>query len=428
MTTTKERARALVDEINSAGACSHPIRLQGETVNTAPGELRQGTLKVPCKDRRAALCPSCSRLYGADAWILVAAGLNGGKGVPEGVAGHPRLFATLTAPSFGQVHTRTTSTQRCHTRRRPERCGHGEPTWCTDAHDHGDERLGAPLCDRCFDAQGAVLWNASASVLWDRTLVRLRRQLAASQGLTTTELGSAAQVNYLKVAELQRRGLVHFHALFRADGTEGAGSDPPGWLTAELLAATLRSVVETTKVLGRDGEPRCWGTQFDVADLSRLEGGDRRIAAYLAKYATKTTDGSLAFARRFANHVEISRLQTAPHLRRLALTAWRLGLSRELRALRLRDHAHTLGYRGQLITKSRGYSTTFTSLRGARVDFRAGQSHEDPILGSFNYDGRGYDDPKAADVAKLFFELEQDLRRQTKRNERSQVLAPFACL
>ena len=85
MTSTQERARAIVREINQAGGCSHPIRIQGETVNVATGELRRGTLKIPCKDRRAALCPSCSSLYATDAWILVATGLNGGKGVPEGV-------------------------------------------------------------------------------------------------------------------------------------------------------------------------------------------------------------------------------------------------------------------------------------------------------------------------------------------------------
>jgi hypothetical protein len=427
MSATSVRARAILDEINGAGGCSHPIRLKGETVNTATGELREGTLKVPCKDRRRVICPSCSRLYGADAWILVAAGLNGGKGVPEEVSSHPRVFATLTAPSFGRVHTRGGSGPQCHARRRPERCGHDTPTWCTETHERDDGRLGAPLCEACFDFRGAVLWNAAASVLWDRTMVRLRRQLAASQGVTTTQLGRVAQVHYLKVAELQRRGLVHFHALLRADGTGGAGSEPPGWLTAELLDVTLRSVVATTEILGLEGEPKEWGTQFDVADLSRFEGGDRRIAAYLAKYATKTTDGSLAFARRFASHAEISKLPTAPHLRRLALTSWRLGLTGELRALKLRDHAHTFGYRGQLITKSRGYSTTFACLRGARVEFRSSQSHEDPILGSFDYDGRGYDDPKAADLAALFFEMEQDFRRQAKRAEGTQVLAPVAC-
>jgi len=417
MWMTSERARAIVRELNQAGGCSHPIRIQGETVNAATGELRFGTLKVPCKDRREAICPSCSRLYGTDAWILVATGLNGGKGVPESVSSHPRVFATVTAPSFGAVHTRDASSGRCHARRVRERCGHGEPTWCGEAHEVSDELLGAPICNACFDARAAVLWNAHSSMLWDRTMVRLRRQLAASQCMTTTELGSVAQVQYLKVAELQRRGLVHFHALLRADGVEGAVSEPPAWLTTELLAVTMRSVVRSTQVGGIDGVRRRWGTQVDVADISGVDGGDRRIAAYLAKYATKTTDGSIVFARQFSSRREIERIATSPHLQHLALAAWKLGGFNDLRALRLREHAHTLGYRGQLITKSRGYSTTFASLRGARIDFRAGLSHEDPIEGSFNYEGRGYDDPDTARLAELFFEIEQDARREARRSK-----------
>jgi|GEM_PF-2899645 len=236
-------------------------------------------------------------------------------------------------------------------------------------------------------------------------MVRLRRQLALSAGITTTELGRVVQVHYLKVAELQRRGLVHFHALLRADGAEGPESEPPTWLTVDRLETRLRSVVRSTRVNGLDGPSRCWGSQIDVSDLSSVEGDDRRIAGYLAKYATKTTDGTVAFARPFTSRREIERLQTSQHLRRLALTAWRLGGTKDLRALRLREHAHTFGYRGQLITKSRRYSTTFASLRGARVEFRARRSHEDPIEGSFNYEGRGYDDPDAARLAEMFFEM-----------------------
>lgn len=369
---------------------------------------------MPCKDRRAAVCPSCSRLYGADAWILVAAGLNGGKGLPEAVASHPRLFATVTAPSFGAVHTRRTPSGPCHSRHVDERCSHDEPIWCFEVHDIGDERLGAPLCASCFDAEGAVLWNATSSMLWDRTLVRLRRELAATAGVTTTQLGREAQVHFLKVAEFQRRGLVHFHALLRADGAAGADSAPPGWLTAGFLAATFRSVVRTIEVRGLDGETRRWGSQIEVSDLSSTPGDDRRIAAYLAKYATKTTDGSLAFTRQFSNRLEIEKITASPHVKQMALTAWRLGGTNRLRAVRLRQHAHTLGYRGHLITKSRGYSTTFASLRTARVAFRAAQSNEDPMLGSFNYDGRGYDDPDAGRLADLFFEMQQDVRRQAR--------------
>ncbi len=67
------------------------------------------TCCVPCKDRRASVCPSCSRLYAKDAWHLVAAGIRGGKGVDACVANHPQLFVTLTAPSFGPVHARVLS-------------------------------------------------------------------------------------------------------------------------------------------------------------------------------------------------------------------------------------------------------------------------------------------------------------------------------
>ena len=58
-----------------------------------------------CGTRRESRCPSCAATYRADAYQLLAAGLKGGKGVPETVAAHPRLFVTFTAPSFGRVHT-----------------------------------------------------------------------------------------------------------------------------------------------------------------------------------------------------------------------------------------------------------------------------------------------------------------------------------
>ena len=57
-----------------------------------------------CGNRRARVCRPCSTIYKYDAYHLVASGLRGGKGVPATVASTPRLFVTLTAPSFGPVH------------------------------------------------------------------------------------------------------------------------------------------------------------------------------------------------------------------------------------------------------------------------------------------------------------------------------------
>jgi len=65
-----------------------------------------GVLPVACKTRRASRCPPCAEAYHADTYQLIRAGLTGGKGIPATVAGHPCVFVTLTAPSFGPVHAR----------------------------------------------------------------------------------------------------------------------------------------------------------------------------------------------------------------------------------------------------------------------------------------------------------------------------------
>ena len=109
--------RWLAHTANTRG-CVRPVRLTGQlhTVEKATGrildtrhtvtDMPDGVLYVPCGDRRASVCPPCAETYRADTYQLIRAGLAGGKGVPPSVASHPAVFATLTAPSFGPVHTR----------------------------------------------------------------------------------------------------------------------------------------------------------------------------------------------------------------------------------------------------------------------------------------------------------------------------------
>ena len=70
-------------------------------------------LHVACGNRREAVCPSCSAIYKRDARQLVRARLTGGKGIPETIAAHLCVFATLTAPSFGPVHPAVSAAERC---------------------------------------------------------------------------------------------------------------------------------------------------------------------------------------------------------------------------------------------------------------------------------------------------------------------------
>src|SRR3954452_25034195 len=127
-------------QLRTAGYCRRPVRLRGHTaaIDTARGELGttfsterepDGTLLKCCGNRREAVCPSCAEVYRGDAFQLVAAGLRGGKGVPESAAEHPVVFATLTAPSFGPVHSRRLGrggrARRCRPRRNAPVCRHG---------------------------------------------------------------------------------------------------------------------------------------------------------------------------------------------------------------------------------------------------------------------------------------------------------------
>src|SRR5215472_13937065 len=137
-------------QLASTGTCSHPIRLHGriDAIDLATGETARvydtagepgGVLHVACGTRRESRCPACSAVYKRDARQLVRAGLVGGKGMPESVSAHPCVFATLTAPSFGTVHSRRTRGKTvlpCRPRRdqKERRCPHGRDISCPVRH------------------------------------------------------------------------------------------------------------------------------------------------------------------------------------------------------------------------------------------------------------------------------------------------------
>lgn len=221
------------------GFCARPIRLVGrsDTFDKATGELVRsyasateptGVTFVRCGNRRAVRCESCSRLYAADTFQLIRAGVAGGKGVPATVGENPLVFATLTAPSFGTVHGTRPKGGLCRPRRDTgSRCRHGRPTGCMTVHTDDDPATGQPVCPDCYDYASHVIWQWHAPELWRRFTITLRRSLAHHLGVLPGELGSVASVQYAKVAEYQLRGAVHFHALVRLDGPAGADGYAP---------------------------------------------------------------------------------------------------------------------------------------------------------------------------------------------------------
>ncbi len=406
----------------SVGFCAQPIQLSG--ADTAG---RRHTVWTRCNNRRAAVCPSCSDLYARDTWQLVHAGAAGGHhDIPVEVAARPQVFATLTAPSYGAVHN--AGGTPCHTTptRSAACCRHGNQLRCKITHSIDDPMVGQPLCRGCYDYLGHVLFTWHLPELWRRFTIALRRAVSTHLKTLGATPGSV-RVSFVKVVELQARAIPHIHALIRLDPPPAAndttgsgdhnrygpaapwgGGEPrpiadqhAGWsspITAAELAALVQRAARHVSVDVATGDGGSgqqvvrvvrFGTQIDTQPLtsetttaaSDSEGDDtapttvsrlspRRVAAYLAKYVTKSLHDFGITARRLTAEA-IGDLDVTEHVRAILATIAQLaqrtagggslaGIGRWL---------HTLGYRGHITTKSRHYSTTMGALRTARASW-----------------------------------------------------------
>ncbi|MET9645575.1 replication initiator [Streptomyces syringium] len=378
-----------LEQITATGGCAHPIHLSGSTTtrDTATGEVLHHydtrnepgeRLSVRCRNRRSSVCAPCSRLHAGDTFHLVRAGLVGGENIPVQVRERPRLFVTLTAPSFGPVHRATTDGKRCRPRRNAGTCEHERPVSCGAVHDSAERVVGQPLCPGCYDYPAHVLWHTHAGQLWDRFARATRRTLASAVGLAQTRFPDHARLSFAKVAEYQNRAAVHVHAVIRLDGPDGPHTPPPAWATPDLLTRAVRTAARSVLVRSpyspAVGELELrWGTQLDVRPLHAFgdtDGlADDAVAAYVAKYVTKgASDTAAGTDHRLLTRDDIEAAAVPPHIRTLMRTCWHLGGLPEYEPLRLRAWAHALGYRGHILTKSHLYSSSYTALRAQRAE------------------------------------------------------------
>ncbi|MEU6578859.1 replication initiator [Streptomyces sp. NPDC046805] len=411
----------VTEQVRDLRGCTSPVNLHGWTLTTdqttkevvrsyRSEDEPSGRLLTTCGNRRSTRCPACSRVYAADTYHLIKAGLSGGKNVAETVRDHPRAFVTLTAPSFGPVHNRKT-----------DAAGKPRPCACGAHHAEDDPALGTPQDPANYDYTGAVLWNAHAGQLWARFTTYLRRALAKHLGMTQKELNAALRVSFAKVAEYQKRGLVHFHAVIRFDGPDGHTTPPPHWATFDALRVAVGLAVERARLIVESdaiGERViAWGGRFKVDPIRALGDGeltdarvaeytDAKVAGYIAKYATKNAEGAGTVDRTLlcrpcagrgyvrgsgplavgctnchgtGQAEAIQALPIQQHVRQMIRTAWALGELPEFADLKLWKWAHMLGFRGHFSTKSRAYSTTLGALRDVRRAWRVAQAEADRI-------------------------------------------------
>jgi hypothetical protein len=416
---------AWLREAERTGWCRHPVHVVGEslTVHAPTGEVLHrystdneplGRLAIKCGTRRESRCPPCSATYKADAFHIIYAGLAGGKDLPAEVAEHPRVFVTLTAPSFGPVHTRVVvndRVQRCYPRGKT-----GGPS-CIARHGEDDPLIGQPVDPGSYDYAAAVLWNAHSPLLWARFTIELRRAIVRvvntracvdTLRLSQRRLREHLIVTCAKAAEYQRRGLVHFHAVIRLDGPNPDQlTPPPPWATVQLLEQAVRDAASRVSLATPDtsagpGREVRWGKQVDIRAIAAFGPGeqltDLAVAAYIAKYATKAAETTGTIDQPlWCRHCEGAGIHEHPdqpaglrcrschgtglrdpaqgldlpeiteHARRMIRTCWQLARHPELADRNLRRWAHMLGFGGHFLTKSRRYSTTFRQVRERRA-------------------------------------------------------------
>ncbi len=157
---------------------------------------------------------------------------------------------------------------------------------------------------------------------------------------------------------------------------------------AQALAAAVEEAAGLVRLevhpAGHQPVALRWGVQVDARpinlgacrDATTGEVHPELVAAYLAKYLTKSTeDFGLDGHGRVHSATDARYLGASAHVVRIIETAEQLARDGGEVYERLADRYGTLGFRGHVMTKTRRYSTTFGALRQARRDWRQRPRH-----------------------------------------------------
>lgn len=259
-----------VPSVTFTGACSRPILLTRQTVNTKTGEVSHREMWRRCQSRIESKCPSCSNLYRGDAFALIRAGLMDGTNKPR-----PVTMITLTAPGadvFGQVHSR-------HIRKN----GAVKPCACRVRHSERAAVLGTPINVATYNYQAAADFNAHASRLFAVTKQKLERILKR-------------KLKVVRVVEFQSRGLVHIHALVLGCMTQGSLELA---IRGGINPRTKRKIASATSGGWKWG-PHCKADVIAGGNPGRAISYMVKVVAYALKDTAASTDLSSEHGQKMA--------------------------------------------------------------------------------------------------------------------------------
>ena len=265
------------------------------------------------------------------------------------------VFVTLTAPSFGPVHSRRERRRQGAAlpaaARRAEVCRARRPARraarCTTRTIRGSASRSAPTALTTSTRCCGTRWRRSCG---GAPRSRSRASSPAWSASAQRRLRERVRVSYVKVAEYQRRGALHFHVVVRLDAAQP--TDGPSWssrrrpssrpsCSSDAVARRGRARVGALPHPGRRRLPTRagareirWGRADRGARRSNAAAGAEAAscAGYIAKYATKSTEAVGGLMHRLDAADLAAPARCARTSRRLVECAWELGGEPHLRA------------------------------------------------------------------------------------------------
>lgn len=315
---------------------------------------------MPCGTRHETKCPACAERYRRDAFHIVR------DPIPTKLQpGQHIAFITLTAPGseyFGTAH-HFASKQ-----------GGKRTCPCGQRHTVLDPIIGAPINNSSFRYDRAARWNGSLPELWKRTTTSIQERF------------NGYSVQFVRVIEMQARGLAHVHALFVFTPNGEFGIRP-----ARLIRQSLRQAILSTHVgdvawgrilhirflgaKGRSGAPS--SEELEKEGLTGQARELSKVAGYIAKYATKGPEHALKnrqvgpelrehldALRKAANIEALSwNNRQSPIVELDPMQRWR---SEKVRATRREQIVYSFGFGGHFLSKSSNWGLTFKEIRSRR--------------------------------------------------------------
>lgn len=211
------------------GSCSRPRRINGTTVRCWTNDFSQ--------------CASCANLNNLYTKKLIGSGF-------ENNDKNKYYFLTLTAPSFGTIHSVPYSVTDAMTV-----CA------CGVTHEFGSDLAGVPVDAKKYKFGATVRWNNGSAELFRRSMRYLGEELPG--------------FSWAAVREYQSRGSLHFHIIIRVSNDSSA----------------VEVVEKLEKVSKYKSHDLSWGRNVDARLLANTQENEQTVR-YMSKvvgYAGKKT-------------------------------------------------------------------------------------------------------------------------------------------